>query len=462
MNSKDEAILRVAHETWMQNNDMRQRRARYKRFTYGDQWGDIETSGKTAADKARAQGREPITNNLIRRMVKTVIGRFRNMRADILRESPRDPELDRLYTANCLDELDCRALEEFLISGCAVQRVEPGRRPEGDGRWVDNVSPSRFFINSISDPRGWDTQLTGMLHDMSVTQIMMKFAHGDRLRASQLRGIFTNGEPRCRDRFFTPAGTRQCRVIEVWTLECRELLRCHDRDKATCFIIPIDREAAVGQENRRRAAAGKPGIETRWTVATRWHCRWFAPTGEILDEYDSPYRHGSHPFVFKLFPLIDGEIHSLVEDVVDQQIHVNRLITLIDHIMSTAAKGVLLFPAEQKIDGMAWQDIGNLWGRPDSIIPFRPRHGQPLPKQVTVNGGDLGARQLLDLQLRMFEEVSGMNAALTGNLTAAGTGYEHYRMLVDNALVTLIDTLQTFIGFLAERDRRLLASDCPR
>ena len=65
----------------------------------------------------------------------------------------------------------------------------------------------------------------------------------------------------------------------------------------------------------------------------RWHCRFYAPGGELLDEYDSPYGHGMHPFMVKMYPLIDGEVHSFVEDVVDQQRYINRLITLMDHCL---------------------------------------------------------------------------------------------------------------------------------
>ena len=64
---------------------------------------------------------------------------------------------------------------------------------------------------------------------------------------------------------------------------------------------------------------------------------------DIISQYDSSYRHRSHPFVFKLYPLTDGEVHSMVEDVIDQQKYVNRLITLVDHIMGASAKGALLY-----------------------------------------------------------------------------------------------------------------------
>ena len=45
--------------------------------------------------------------------------------------------------------------------------------------------------------------------------------------------------------------------------------------------------------------------------------------------------------MFKAYPFIDGEIHSFVADVIDQQRYTNRLITLNDWVIRASAKGVL-------------------------------------------------------------------------------------------------------------------------
>ncbi len=39
------------------------------------------------------------------------------------------------------------------------------------------------------------------------------------------------------------------------------------------------------------------------------------------------------------YPMIDGEIHSFVEDIIDQQHNINWLMTLNDRMLSQAAKG---------------------------------------------------------------------------------------------------------------------------
>ena len=138
---------------------------------------------------AMRTGRQPLTNNLIRKLVKTIIGRYRAIRNGANDE--KSEELKELYRLNHLDELDCRLLEEFLISGCAIQRVTVECRREGKVEtFVDNVSPGDFFINTVKDPRGWDVQLIGMLHDMSLAEVVMRYAHGDRKRAADIRKIY--------------------------------------------------------------------------------------------------------------------------------------------------------------------------------------------------------------------------------------------------------------------------------
>lgn len=119
------SVFEAAYAAWSAGARLRARRRRYKRFTYGDQWSDMIESadGRLVREDryVRQSGKQPLTNNLIRQLVKNIVGRYR-MRcaetgvyeADGIREAALN---------NALAELDSRMLEEFLISGCAVQRV---------------------------------------------------------------------------------------------------------------------------------------------------------------------------------------------------------------------------------------------------------------------------------------------------------------------------------------------------
>lgn len=455
-------ILEAAFNAWNQAAVFRRNRNRYKRFTYGDQWSDTTVKGNrsmSAAQAARAHGRRPMTNNLLRRLVKSVIGRFRYQRRET---KPLTGQCADIYRLNNLDELDCRSLEEFLISGCTVQRVCRERRLQGDGVWVDIVSPDRFFVNRINDPRGWDTELIGMIHDWSLTETTLRLAGPDRRLAQAIRKIYGEIAAGCAVPFesltggssFTNAPHGRCRVIEIWTLEACDRLRCHDTDKATYFTLTPDHADRLDNINTRRAANGRRPIEWKWETSTMWRCRWMAPDGTVLHSHLSTAPDGRHPFQFRFYPMIDGEVHSLVEDVIDQQIYINELISLIDHVVSCAAKGVLLFPVDEKIPGMTWQKVADIWSSPDAVIPIKGRSGT-LPQQVNSGASNLGARELLATQMQMFEDISGVTNALMGRSQSGPIGVEHYESQVKNAIIAIADILDTFANFISERNNRL-------
>lgn len=466
------SIADAARRAWERGAEFRTRRERYKRFTYGDQWNDIvtEPDGEkmTARQQALKHGKDPMTNNLIRRMVKCVIGRFR-MWLEEKRGAGEgvDPLLEEVYRANSVDEMDCRALEEFLISGMTVQRISNEVRPGREGARVDNVSPLKFFVNSFTDPRGDDIEMIGMLHDMSQAEAVMRFAGGSRSKGKALRELLSRNETRYGGSVlgggmsgsgsFSHSGERgRCRLIEVWTLESRESVRWHDRASGSCGEESSGGAGWIDVENRMRAEHGAEPIESVLTHSIGWRCRWLTADGSVVSEYESPYRHGGHPFVVKMYPLTDGEVHSLVEDVIDQQIYVNRLITLMDRVMSTSAKGVLLFPKSQRSANMDWEKLSSLWASPDGVIPYEAVDGAPEPRQLITNAGDFGARELLSLELKMLEDVSGVSNALLGRSSGGGNvGYERYESEVRNATVAINDLLLTFVHFREERDEKL-------
>ena len=104
-----------------------------------------------------------------------------------------------------------------------------------------------------------------------------------------------------------------------------------------------------------------PLIKATWFIDDYWYFYYLSPFGDILKEGETPYEHDSHPYVFKAYPLIDGEIHSFVSDVIDQQRYTNRLITLYDWIMRASAKGVLMMPEDCLPDGVSIDDIAESW-----------------------------------------------------------------------------------------------------
>jgi hypothetical protein len=156
----------------------------------------------------------------------------------------------------------------------------------------------------------------------------------------------------------------------------------------------------------------------------------------------------------KLYPLTDGEVHSMVEDVIDQQKYVNRLVTLVDHVMGASAKGVLLYPDNILPEGFTWNDLRYAWSKPNGIVPYHPRGGNDRPEQVSGNATNIGAYEMVNLQMRLFEQISGVSGALQGQASAGTTGAQLYESQVSNSTIALGDIFETFDSFRRERDRK--------
>ncbi len=395
-------VLHAAYQAWMNAAGLRRARLRNKRFTYGDQWSDLvkDENGcvKTEGERLAEQGCENITNNLIRQLVKTIVGRFRSQY--IKHDDKATPtSLTRAISDNELDELDSRALEEFLISGCCIQRK---------AAWV-----RRLYTDGATE----------RLADFTT-----------RLGADSQLG-----------KDFWHASDGKCRAIEVWTLESREVIVCHNRREGKLSIEPA---------NTAHRLRNRPDVTTRWDIATVWHCRWFSPMGDLLAEYDSPWPHGSHPFVIKLYPLTDGEVHGMVEDIIDTQKHVNRMISLLDQIMRSSAKGVLLFPETALPEGWTWEQARQCWSRANGLLPYNPSLGSAKPEQIIANGSNNNAFQMIELQMKLFEEISGVSGALQGKNPTVNSA-NIYQLQSENASIALSDVFETFEAFRRQRDRKI-------
>lgn len=455
------AVLGAAFNAWMAGASLRKSRLRNKRFTYGDQWGDlsVDSQGNVVTDYERyaANGSAPVTNNLIRSLVRTIVGHYR---AQYIEAEPVNKNLEKIAAYNELGELDSRAMEEFLVSGCCVQRVDEdvvsGERQVA----VHNVNPNKFFVNAMTDVRSWDCEIVGQLHDLSVARLLQRVARGSRRKAQWVRRLYTENaverasayaqtigaDTQSAADFWHSAEPGKCRAIEVWTLESREVAISHNRATAQLAVEP----AATVRHRKPEA-----GVDVHWDIVTTWHCRWFSPMGDLLAEWDSPYGHRRHPFVMKFYPLTDGEVHSFVEGVIDQQKHVNRMITMLDQIMASCAKGVLLYPETALPDGFTWADVRQVWSSTGGILPYSPHMGSEKPEQISANATNVGGYEMIKLQMQMLEDVSGVSGALQGKATAGNNSAGLYNAQAENANMAMTDIYGTFTAFRRQRNALL-------
>ena len=481
-------ILMEAQYYWNQMEDFRKDRERNKRYTYGFQWDDmicVDGKSMTEEEYIKSQGNVPLKNNLIRRLVRSVLGVYRSQSKEPTCTA-RDRDEQKLgetmstilqcnMQLNRMPDVYARSMEEFLISGFIVHRKSYGWRNGKEDCWTDYVQPNNFFIdNNMRDFRGWDVSVLGEVHDISFGQLCEQFASSPQ-EYRELRDIYKwaarkdyiatyaerFGYSRLEnyDFLFTSEPGR-CRVIEIWRKEQKPRYRCHDYQNGDIFKIDEEDYAQVVlAENEERMRMAKevgmpeeevPLIKATWFVDDYWYFYYLSPFGDILREGETPYEHGSHPYVFKAYPFIDGEIHSFVADVIDQQRYTNRLITLYDWIMRASAKGVLMMPEDSLPDGVSIDDIAESWTEFNGVIVYRPSKSGKVPEQVANNSTNIGIAELLNMQLKFFEDISGVTGALQGKPGYSGESASHFNQQTENATKSLLDLLECFSCFVVD------------
>lgn len=481
-------VLAMAQTYWSNMDDFRRERERNKRYTYGDQWDDtitVDGCRMTEGEYIQKQGNVPLKNNLIRRLVRNVIGVYRSQSKEpVCNARDRDEQklgetmstvLQYNMQLNRMNELYARTMEEYMVGAFVVHRKWYGWRNDKLDCWTDYVNPNRFFVDTnMRDFRGWDVTCCGEIHDISFGDLLGQFAQTpsdyERLAniyraANNMRGFVSarasfGVSTRRKDiDFLLNTDESLCRVIEVWRKETKPRYRCHDYNNGDVFKIDVnDKKALVDDVNQQRLEQGLslgmakediPLVKAEWFVDSYWYYYYLTPLGDILAEGETPYAHKSHPYVFKAYPFIDGEIHSFVSDVIDQQRYANRLVTLYDWIMRASAKGVLLVP-DECLGDQSPEDFADAWTRFNGVVLYHAKPGVPAPTQVANNSTNIGISELLNLQLKFFEDISGVHGALQGRQGTTGTSGMLYAQQAQNATTSLLDLLDSFSQFVVD------------
>lgn len=486
-------ILLEAQSYWSNMSRFRRDRERNKRYVFGDQWGDVvKVDGKlgcknymTEEEYILKQGNIPLKNNHMRRIVKAVLGVYRSQdKEPTCNARDRDEQklgetmsiiLQYNMQMNRMDEVNARSFEDFLIGGLVAHRKWYGWRNNRLDCWTDYVNPNNLFIdNNMRDFRGWDVSCIGEVHDISFGALCEQFARtaeeyqklSDIYQSSHRKTLigknlqeFGYSKPQSYDFLFCQDPDR-CRVIEVWKKEQKPRYRCHDYNNGDVYKIEVeDYQDMVVAENERRKAQGVeagmaeedvPLIEAEWFVDDYWYYYFLTPFGHILDEGETPYEHKSHPYVFKAYPYIDGEIHAFAADFIDQQRYVNRLVTLYDWIMRASAKGVLLVPKDCIPSGMSYEDFASEWTKFNGVVFYSPSKSGAVPQQIASNSTQIGISELLNIQLKFFEDISGVNGPLQGKPGYSGMSNALYTQQTQNATTSLLDMLENYSQFIKD------------
>ena len=483
-----------AYAYWSALHDVREERRRNLRYKNGDQWGDYVEGedGRPVKEEAliSAGGKIPLKHNFIQQFIRNITGQLLNNenQSVVFARCAEEADLSEMLTntlqaANYLNETDklsMNVLEELLLAGIACVKIRYdfwSSKNRGDGR-IDLVNINRLFFNTdLEDPRMSDLNFIGELHDYTPAELVRNFAStpaeekellelyhpvSDAGLASavpmdpqklEITGAFSG----------SPDGTK-CRVIEIWEKKGRWVTYVHDYADGTERVTDLRPEAVEAENARRRAQCAEAGIEEAERLLLYaepryeyyWSVKYLTPQGVCLKEAETPYAHEEHPYVLAALPMTDGGIKSGIGDLIDMQRYINRLIVMLDFIIGTSAKGVLMVPENAIPDGMSAEDFAREYTKANGVIVYRPLPGREVPYQVSSNSTNVGAWEMLQLQLGLIEKISGLSGAIQGQAPAKNTPSSLYAQQAQNSSLNYAVLFRVFNLFAEKRDEKLL------
>lgn len=492
--SENLKLLEVCRNDWESLRDFRERRRRARKFQRGDQWSDIvldpDNKGKliTESEYIKRQGKVPLKQNIIRQLMKNIMGQYRTSETKTIAVSRK--QTDRLlgdmvsqaieYASqiNMIEELDARMYEEFMLSGGNIQKLGFGYIKERDMEdiMISNRNMNRIFYNSdVADIRGTDFRRIGEIIDAPIDTVVSSFAksEADEERIRQIYRSYQNEMPSTsrglsadeadRLSWLSPVDSDKVRLFEIWYLENEWKLYVRDELSGKYFMTKrTAKELSKINEERIKFAAtqGVPKDEVpllRWQKRNEqvWKVKYLSPDGHCLYKGETPYLHGEHPYVTLLYPLIDGEVWGFVEDIIDQQKYINRTIILLDFIIGVSAKGVLLVP-ETALGKYSPEQFSEQYAKVGGVIVYTPKPGVEAPQQISSASSNAGIKELVQMQLMLIQDISGVHSAIQGKAPSSGTAASLYEKEAQNASLNTADYMYAFSAWKNRRDRKIM------
>ena len=488
-------VLQEFADCWSSLEVARRKMARSVMYAFEDQWGDYVTdpetgSSITEAELIRKQGKVPLKNNMISPILKNIDGQFRTSATQPVctvrdRDEAKIGEMmsiavEYVHDINEIKELDSDSLRLLLCGGYVAQRIEYGWNPAKrmNDVWAYGCNPARMFFNTnVEDVRTWDLNIIGEVFDMPLKKVISLFAKSPEDK-EWIESIYTpsesyissngmQGEDTKHIDFYTPFRPDMCRVILGWKMETREAYFCHDMLKGTYYYVGRNEISRVKAENERRTQEAIANgvlpedillIEYEYSNEYYWYYRYLTPWGDVLQEGRSPYWHGSHNYAVHLYTLVQGKVFNYVDDFIDQQRAINRTMMLIDFIRSSSSKGVLIVD-ESAFESMTREEIVDEYVRYNGVLFCRLKNGQNINNVVAQYNGQAavaGDYELLNLQLKLINDISGVNSAMQGKPASSGTAASLYAQQVQNSALNLRGLFESFNSFRRRRDYKIM------
>lgn len=488
-------LLDECRHWWEARQEFRDRRSRARKYYRGKQWDesitDPDNPDETATESSiiERQGRIAWVMNHISATVRNLKGQYRQNRSErtIYAVSRQDNEAVEMMNVarrgvmryNRMKMVEADQFEEHILSGATGFRVGIQYDPQLNRNEVkiNPVEQSRLFFNlDVRDRRMEDIRIIGEIHDLTMEDIFVAFAHDedgnfDPEKARQIKQMYEGETGYHYDnladygadytdslQFYETFDLNLHRVVEVWKRRHKNVQFAHDPLTGDYGEFEGDEEAqlALAQVNAMRQMEGQPEIRIISRLEPTWHCYFLTPNGDILYEADTPYWHESHPYVVGLSVLIDGDTWGLIEQIIDPQRWLNRLIASMDHSMMAGAKGVLMVPEEAIPEDMDIDDFAESWSRNNGVIKIVAKPGTVLPQQVATNAIPAESWNLLQNLKTWIQEVSGVTGPMQGFNPKAGTPAALYQQQVMQASTTNLDYFESYLEAVYMLDKKVL------
>lgn len=488
-------MMDVYRQDWDSLNPFRLRYQRASRFHRGDQWSDLieDENGDVMTEDAyiRSQGKLPLKQNIIRPMAKSLGGLFRaeTGKSIVISRKPNSANVEKMLSnalqyalqINEAREMDPRTFDLFLLSGLPIQKVgydflDTQQRYDIK---IDYIDPQYIFFNAdIKDIRLNDLRRIGQIHDVTMDELIVNFAKNEADK-KQLEKFYSGtyqqevitqyGLTDARGRalnFYLPDEPHKCRVVEVWEKKAVETIEYWDKangeegywEGTVQEIIAINQARVTKFQNNGipEEVWEKGLIHFDQTNGFKWFYKYLTPFGHVLRQGETPYEHKSHPFIMYPYPLINGEVWGPIEDVIDQQKYINRLITLWDFIMGTSAKNTLVLD-KGSLNGQKPETIASDYRQVGGVIVLDYQGGKNKePMELGGKMANLGITELIGMQLKWMQDISGVQPAMQGQTGNSGTPASKYAMEIQQTTLNNRDLMESFSSFRKNRDMKVL------
>lgn len=482
---------------WDAMDYLRKEHSRNLRYKNGDQWSDTvpdpDHPHRTIREDAliSRSGKVPLKHNYIQQYIRNIHGQLLSSPTQtvVYARSRDDQPLGEMLTnalqachqLNRIRKIDINVVEELCLTGIACAKVRYGywsTKNRTDGK-IDLVNINRLFFNAdIEDPRLTDIRRIGELHDYTFDDLVRNFAtcredvqalreiYGICHDHTKLENLYENHASRLQNlNFLYTNDLGKYRVIEVWERLGRWVLYIHDYADGTEEIYTELTMQEVEAINASRLAQGMAAgiapdtvklIYAREQYEYYWRVKYLTPNGYCIKETESPYAHEEHPYVLAAMPVIDGRFKAVLSDVIDIQRYINRLLTLLDFIIGASAKGLLMVPQECIPDDMDIQDFAREYVKTNGVILIKKGAYDKLPKQISMNGTNIGAWEMFAQEMNIMQQISGLNGAVQGQVPRANTPSSLYAQQAQNSMMNFVVLFENYNMFCEERDEKLL------